>query len=91
MSDEKPSPGPWRLREEGPRPVMDADDGLLLSITIATVHTGDADAALIADAPVMLELLRRYVEAAECLEFTIEPCADCVEAQALLDKHGRST
>jgi hypothetical protein len=103
MSDEKPSPGPWQLHNERPWLVLSQDDGLLPSFTIATVHTGDGDAALIADAwqlpqlrednRVMLELLAKWASAYES-SLPRGPHAqhcDCRYhlTRALLDKHGR--
>jgi len=99
LDDETTHEGPWQLHEENPWLVLSADDGMLPSITIATVHTGDGDAALIADAPVMLELLRETAQidlACYCVAATevgglARPALVCwpCRVRALLDKHGR--
>jgi hypothetical protein len=99
MSDETASPGPWRwikvdddsrvLRHSG------SDDPYYsavfhLNIDGMGINISDADAALIADAPAMLELLQRVQWAIEDSDGA-PPFGPALlgDIRALLDKHGR--
>jgi len=109
MSDEKPSPGPWRWEKDGPElsllsatgePVLEADRDLVWMPGYekpTDVVLSSADAALIADAPAMLGLLRRREwgpDAGFCEECGMHGApglkhdSSCAWG-AILDKHGR--
>jgi hypothetical protein len=111
MSDENPSPGPWRWKPPSessfsdPAGLKDAHGADILGCSNDAEYIyahSDADAALIADAPAMLELLRDLEDAGldrgpacpQCLspegeKHGEEELGRPCRLGALLDKHGR--
>jgi hypothetical protein len=100
MSDEKPSPGPWVTREWPNEAagwfVYRESGGTLIAENVYKAP----DAALIADAPAMLELLRKLERSHTCMApgTRVGDCPECgqycghewdCQLGALLDKHGR--
>jgi hypothetical protein len=93
MSEEKPSPEPWAIDSEGR--IRDAAGDVVCPLPVGWERdpVRRAQAALIADAPAMLDLLRRVDEAekhAEEFEDRSTLAGQLIaETRALLDKHGR--
>lgn len=94
---EKPSPGPWRWNDDRTVLRSPREDGrpgpgpIVLSMPDDYSQPPDpADAALIADAPAMLELARDQVMA-DCAGIGGAACGKCwgCRRRTLLEKHGR--
>lgn len=96
----KTSPGPWRwgyVGEDGhvfEDWILYGADGLPVGVDAndycrqkAHKTRFNENAALIADAPAMLELLREALSRCSCHWDSADRCGECVEAQNLLDKH----
>ncbi len=84
-SAEKPSPGPWHVAGSG---------NIESEADIVCYYPTPADAALIADAPAMLDLLRELEwswdgACPRCVNFKDDGHGDECRLGALLDKHGR--
>jgi len=95
MSDEKPSPGPWQWKPPSesrfvdPAGLKDARGADILGCSNDAEYIyahSNADAALIADAPAMLDMLRR---ADVAVSGALKATDFYDEWSALLDKHGR--
>lgn len=72
------SPGPWKW--DGGLRIYDATDE-----QVAKVEASDADARLIAAAPELLDLVRRYERGCCCHPTDgLDACPECREAAALL-------
>ncbi len=93
MAESKFTPGPWVAEQFGDRGIfrIKAGDQNIASISFWNEANEDANAELMADAPRMLEVLRKVLEYSDIKTswLTIDEAEQAfTEAYRLLEKHG---